>query len=972
MSKLISLPVHFGGRWLRFFFAALLFCFLSFPQAFAGRLIEANPDTYRSLVSTLQPGDTLSLAAGTYTSGLPISNLHGASDSPIIITGPESGGVALFEGSRSQAWNTIQLENTSYLILRNMKLDGLDIPFIDAVNARGINHHITVEGLEIVRHGGDQLTVGITSHGPAWDWVIRNNKIIGAGTGMYLGNWQGNNEPFVGGLIEHNLIQDTIGYNIQIKQMNSRSYDNGDPIPGMPTEDRKTIIRHNVFSKAIQPSTPTEGPRPNLLVGYFPLTGPGSNDLYEIYGNFFYENTTEALFQGEGNVALYDNVFYTSSGSAINIRPHNDVPRSIQVFHNTVLASGSGIRVTGVNAGFSQLVKANAVFAGTPITTDAGVSVQDNVTAGFAAAGSYLNNPTGDIDLLQLDLYPKVGTLAGSAVDTTAIQSNDEWDVDFNGDARDGTYRGAYAGEGQNPGWTLALDFKPEGVIQVTAPTISSQPSSQTVEVGQSVSFNVVALGSGPLSYQWRRDGTPISGATAASYTLPLVSADDNGAVFDCVVANAQGSVVSDPAMLTVVSDTEAPSLVDVKTSSATNVVVRFSEAVSQATAEALANYDINGGVQIIAADLLSDTLTVRLEVSELMPGATYTLTVNGIQDRAPIPNTIAPFSSLTFTYSETDDFEGGSADNWTPLTPGRWEVVLDEGDNAYHLNTTNYDAQSGDRLGEYTLLPGSFGDFDMTLQAKLGDDIASNAQADYAIVFGYQDENNYYYMMFNNDMAYSQLFKIENGTRSMVAATTSDWVNDNAYHAIGIHRENGEITVTYDGIVVVNVVDGTFGAGQVGVGSLNDSAYFDDISVKDLNTGTGGGSGNKAPTEASAVIETMEALPNVPVTPTVLDPNPGDTHTFSIVTQPINGTAWVVNNMLVYQPDIGFVGADSFTFKAEDSGGLSVIGTASVTVSPIDSVVDDNPVGTGAFGPLLGLTLLSMAWKRRRRVVRQ
>ncbi len=62
---------------------------------------------------------------------------------------------------------------------------------------------------------------------------------------------------------------------------------------------------------------PTESPRPNVLVGHFPLEGPGVDDDYAIYGNFFYQNRDEALFQGEGNVALYGNLFVNEYGDAI-------------------------------------------------------------------------------------------------------------------------------------------------------------------------------------------------------------------------------------------------------------------------------------------------------------------------------------------------------------------------------------------------------------------------------------------------------------------------------------------------------------------------------------------------------------------------------------------------------------------------------------------------------------------------------
>jgi len=425
------------------------------------KVVVGNPETYRALLGDLQAGDTLALEAGVYPRGLPISNRHGEPGKPIVITGPETGKPALFLGSRDQAWNTVQINKSSYLTLRHLKLDGLGVPYIDAVNAAGITHHITLEHLEIVGHGAHQLTVGVATRGPAWDWVIRNCKIIGAGTGMYLGNWKGKNWPFVGALIEHNLFVDTVGYNTQIKQMNSRSYESGEPIPGMPLEDRKTIIRHNVFSKAKQPSPPTEGPRCNLLVGHFPLTGPGSNDVYEIYGNFFYENTTETLFQGEGNIAFYNNVLVNSSGSAVSIQPHNDVPRNITVFRNTIVAKGHGIQVQGANANFSQLVAGNVVFAGRPVSGNSQVVQRDNVTASYASASKHLVNPKGDISKGKLSLFPRASVPQATPMDSNAFQSFTDWELDFNGNPHRDTFRGAYAGKGKNGGWTLALDIKP-------------------------------------------------------------------------------------------------------------------------------------------------------------------------------------------------------------------------------------------------------------------------------------------------------------------------------------------------------------------------------------------------------------------------------------------------------------------------------------------------------------------------------
>jgi hypothetical protein len=90
------------------------------------------------------------------------------------------------------------------------------------------------------------------------------------------------------------------------------------------------------------------------------------------------------------------------------------------------------------------------------------------------------------------------------------------------------------------------------GTAAATAPTISSQPSNQTVNAGQTATFAVTASGTGPLSYQWQKNGAAISGATSASYTTPATTSADNAAKFTAVVSNSAGNVTSSAATLTV------------------------------------------------------------------------------------------------------------------------------------------------------------------------------------------------------------------------------------------------------------------------------------------------------------------------------------------------------------------------------------------------------------------------------------
>jgi Immunoglobulin domain len=95
-------------------------------------------------------------------------------------------------------------------------------------------------------------------------------------------------------------------------------------------------------------------------------------------------------------------------------------------------------------------------------------------------------------------------------------------------------------------------------------PTIVTQPSNQTVTVGQTATFTVVAAGTPAPTYQWQKDGANISGATSATYVTPATGSNDSGTNFDVVVSNSAGNVTSNSATLTV--NAAPSSTVDVTT----------------------------------------------------------------------------------------------------------------------------------------------------------------------------------------------------------------------------------------------------------------------------------------------------------------------------------------------------------------------------------------------------------------------
>lgn len=87
--------------------------------------------------------------------------------------------------------------------------------------------------------------------------------------------------------------------------------------------------------------------------------------------------------------------------------------------------------------------------------------------------------------------------------------------------------------------------------INPAAPAITTQPQSQSVVAGGNVTFSVSVSGSAPFTYQWRKNGTNIAGATSPTLGLNNVQPQQAGS-YSVAVTNAAGTVTSANANLTV------------------------------------------------------------------------------------------------------------------------------------------------------------------------------------------------------------------------------------------------------------------------------------------------------------------------------------------------------------------------------------------------------------------------------------
>ena len=126
--------------------------------------------------------------------------------------------------------------------------------------------------------------------------------------------------------------------------------------------------------------------------------------------------------------------------------------------------------------------------------------------------------------------------------------------------ANEASFQIAEAAEGDEGNYDVVVgnvvgtQTSASATLTVTSlPIITVQPVSRAVNAGGSAEFNVVATGAGPITYQWKKNGQPIGGATSADYQIAAVTESDLGG-YEVAVTNLDGTVNSTTAQLSFVS----------------------------------------------------------------------------------------------------------------------------------------------------------------------------------------------------------------------------------------------------------------------------------------------------------------------------------------------------------------------------------------------------------------------------------
>ena len=207
----------------------------------------------------------------------------------------------------------------------------------------------------------------------------------------------------------------------------------------------------------------------------------------------------------------------------------------------------------------------------------------------------------------------------------------------------------------------------------------------------------------------------------------------------------------------------------------------------------------------------------------------TYFFTVQVTDNEGAIVNKELSIEIISSSFSSFSYF--GDIKNWEPDKLNLWTVSERDGDKRYIITNGGLRSTNG-KLATYSLIKDRmYEDFKIKLLAKSPVDLQYN-NADIDIVFGYENDENYYYFMFSSNAPWSALHKVENGSRKEIKSANKSLIIDNEYHYLEIGLKGQLITIKRDQETVFTFNELNINKGRIGIGSFNDAIYFDNIDV--------------------------------------------------------------------------------------------------------------------------------------------
>ena len=469
------------------------------------------------------------------------------------------------------------------------------------------------------------------------------------------------------------------------------------------------------------------------------------------------------------------------------------------------------------------------------------------------------------------------------------------------------------------------------------APAITTPPISQTVNVGSSTTFNVVASGTAPLAYQWRKGSVDISGAINSSYTIANVQLSDAGN-YDVVVSNGiLPNATSNPATLTVTDNPQPQGLV---------LEMNFDQDPANGVSDS-SGYGNNGTCsgsacptriqdkyeianQAYAFDGVDDAISVNNSESLRIPN---TITVSAwVKPAGSGWRTILSKGNSQDLYFVVSGFAGNTVGiQLSGVTSGVWYSNVAVPNAWTHIAFTYNGSEIIIYRDGQAIARKVYAGLMSINTAPLY--IGKNASSQESFTGGIDKVK-----IFKGALSASAIQGLYNETPPVVVYTISASAGENG-------------TITPSGSVSVKEGDGQPFAIQANSGYhiqdvLVDGASVGSVSNYTINNVTANhtistsfAKDNTAPVANAQSVTTNEGTSKA-ITLTSNDVD-GDPLTYAIVGQPIHGALSGTAPNVTYTPAANYTGADSFAFKVNDGKVDSSAATVSVTVT----AVNDAPV---------------------------
>jgi hypothetical protein len=256
-----------------------------------------------------------------------------------------------------------------------------------------------------------------------------------------------------------------------------------------------------------------------------------------------------------------------------------------------------------------------------------------------------------------------------------------------------------------------------------------------TFPEGSTVTLVAVPVGAGPDTYQWLKDGVPVSGATNRILSFPATVG--SGGQFSLAISNSFSGLISTPQAVVVQPNLTPPSVIVVKgvAGSINKVFLILDQTLDEGTARNPATYS-SPYFAVTSASLTPDGRGVVLNTTQLRYGATYPLSITGLQDTYAAHNALTTNLSFVSSLSYDDEVLGDAPVRYYKLNEksGTVAYTLTTGGDTINTNGTY---QNAPILGAPSIVASEPDDTAVTFVSALSNQVAIPNNGDINVTRG-------------------------------------------------------------------------------------------------------------------------------------------------------------------------------------------------------------------------------------------